>query len=58
MRKFMVGTDTIDRMGTDTDKDMTTGNKDTMANMATMVTDITIGHITIGHNTDRAHMQG
>ena len=54
----MVGIDTIGTMGTDTDKDTTTGNKDTVANMATIVTDITIGHITIGHNTDRAHMQG
>ena len=45
----MVGIDTI---GTDTDKDTTTGNKDTVANMTTIVTDITKGHITIGYNTD------
>ena len=54
----MVGMDTIGTMGTDTDKDTTTGNKDTVANMATIVIDITIVHVTIGHNTDRAYMQG
>ena len=54
----MVGIDTIGTMGTDTDKDTTTGNKDTVANMATTVADITTGHITIGHHTGTAHMQG
>ena len=54
----MVWIDTIHTMGMDTDKDTTTGNKDTVANMAIIVTGITIGHIAIGHNTDRAVMQG
>ena len=53
----MVGIDTIGTLGTGTDKDTTTGNKDTVANMTTIVTDITIGHITIDHNRDRASMQ-